>query len=103
MADSLMKEGKQCLFAFEEAIGFMCGSAVLDKDGISGACGVAQLCNYLYAKGSCLANQLPEIYQKYGFHVSYNSYFFCSDALKIQLIFERIRRFDPEAPDAQSA
>ena len=31
----LLGEKKHVLFAFEEAIGFMCGSAVLDKDGVS--------------------------------------------------------------------
>jgi phosphoglucomutase/phosphopentomutase len=30
-ADRLIKAGETVLFAFEEAIGFMCGSAVLDK------------------------------------------------------------------------
>ena len=35
VADKLLSEGKHVLFAFEEAIGFMCGSSVLDKDGVS--------------------------------------------------------------------
>ena len=103
LADSLLKEDKRCLFAFEEAIGYMCGSAVLDKDGISAACVVAQLCNFLYARGSSLANQITKIYDKYGFHVSYNSYFFCHDAQRIGLIFDRIRNFDPTASDKMSA
>ena len=30
-AHKVMVEGETVLFAFEEAIGFMCGSAVLDK------------------------------------------------------------------------
>jgi len=34
-ADELLKTGKEVLFAFEEAIGFMVSPAVLDKDGIS--------------------------------------------------------------------
>ena len=103
LADSLLKENKTCLFAFEEAIGYMCGSNVLDKDGISAAIVVAQLSNHLYAKGSSLAKQLSEIYAKYGFHVSYNSYFFCKDVEKISQIFNRIRSFDPEAKDKMNA
>ncbi|PSN50266.1 Phosphoglucomutase-2 [Blattella germanica] len=35
--EELQKEGKNVLFAFEEAIGFMCYMSVLDKDGISAA------------------------------------------------------------------
>lgn len=36
-ADELIKQNKRVLFAFEEAIGYMCGSHVLDKDGIAAA------------------------------------------------------------------
>ena len=31
ISDKLLKAGKTVLFAYEEAIGFMCGTAVLDK------------------------------------------------------------------------
>ena len=96
-SDKLMKEGKTVLFAFEEAIGYMCGSTVLDKDGISAAVVVSQLVHYLYSTNSTLLKQLNEIFAKYGPHASHNSYYFCSDAEKIAKIFERIRTFEQDA------
>ena len=54
------------LLAYEEAIGFMCGSQVLDKDGISAAIRIAELMAYLDAKeGITLSEKLVELYQKY--------------------------------------
>lgn len=63
-AYQLLKEGKEVLFAFEEAIGFMCGNAVLDKDGVSAAVAVAELATYLYNNGLTLTEKLAEIYNK---------------------------------------
>lgn len=58
----LMKNGKIVLFAFEEAIGFMCGSSVLDKDGISAGVRVAEMAAYLETMGLTLVDKLEEIY-----------------------------------------
>lgn len=44
----LIKQGKTVLFAFEEAIGFMCGVNVLDKDGISAEAVMSELAVYLH-------------------------------------------------------
>lgn len=64
-AVELMNEGKTVLFAYEEAIGFMCGSKVLDKDGISAAVHVAELASYLETIGLTLLDKLQEIYAEY--------------------------------------
>ena len=55
------------LLAFEEAIGFMCGTTVLDKDGISAAVRAAELMAYLQTKenGKTLSGKLTELYQEY--------------------------------------
>jgi phosphomannomutase len=60
----LIAQGKTVLFAFEEAIGFMCGTAVLDKDGVSAAVHVAELVAYLEKSGSNLQQKLAEIYKE---------------------------------------
>lgn len=60
----LMKHGKDVIFAFEEAIGFMCGSNVLDKDGISAAVCVAEMSAYLETMGLSLIDKLDEIYKE---------------------------------------
>lgn len=85
----LRKEGYNILFAFEgvlwqhrngwfprfclilffpffsaEAIGFMCGIHVPDKDGVSAAAHLAELSVYVESRGSTLNGQLQEIYAK---------------------------------------
>ena len=89
----LLKEGKKVIFAFEEAIGFCCGTAVLDKDGVSAAFQLATLTSYLYNDKKTLGDKLGEIYDEYGYHVSRNSYFICYEADKIRSIFERLRNY----------
>ena len=60
----LMRAGHEVLFAYEEAIGFMFGTTVLDKDGISAAAAAAELCSWLYSEGRTLSSLLEEIYTK---------------------------------------
>lgn len=93
-ADELLHKGKHVLFAFEEAIGYMCGSTVLDKDGVTAAAVVAELVNYLYSNQTTLSQQLQIIYKRYGYHLNHNSYFLCHDADTIKAMFERLRNFD---------
>lgn len=96
-AVELMEEGKQVLFAFEEAIGFMFSPVVLDKDGVSAAVHLATMaCHLRETTKQSLYEKLQEIYTDYGFHCSVVSYFLCYDPVKIEEIFERIRNFDGE-------
>ncbi|KAJ8917646.1 hypothetical protein NQ315_005093 [Exocentrus adspersus] len=89
----LEEDNKKVVFAFEEAIGFMCGTRVLDKDGVSAAAHFATMTSYLYSKGQTIAGKLDEIYSVYGHHISCNSYYICHDGEKIKAIFNRIRNF----------
>lgn len=92
-ADELIKLGKKVVFAFEEAIGFMCDpSLVKDKDGISASILVAQMAVYLdeCLNGRTLTDQLCHIYKEYGFHTSNNSYFLCYEKATIDAIFSHI-------------
>lgn len=92
----LQKEGYQILFAFEEAIGFMCGIHVPDKDGVSASAHLSELAVHLENKGTTLNGQLEDIYLKYGQHVTLNSYYLCYDPITISRIFERLRNFENE-------
>ncbi|XP_050459264.1 glucose 1,6-bisphosphate synthase [Cataglyphis hispanica] len=92
-AIELMKKNKKILFAYEEAIGFMCGSKVLDKDGISAGVHVAELAAYLETIDLTLLDKLQEIYQEYGHHICDNSYWICHDSDVIKAIFERLRNY----------
>ena len=86
-AYKLINKGKKVLVAFEEAIGYMCGVQVLDKDGITAALDVIQMAIYNREKGLSLSQRLSMIYKTYGYHTSLNSYFICYDQNTIRKIF----------------
>eukprot|EP00057_Strongylocentrotus_purpuratus_P014529 XP_011669003.1 PREDICTED: glucose 1,6-bisphosphate synthase [Strongylocentrotus purpuratus] len=90
-AVDLIKEGKNVVFAFEEAIGFMCGTMVMDKDGISAGAMACEMAAYLNSINLTCTEKLDEIYEKYGYHVSKNSYYICLQPATMQAMFERIR------------
>ncbi|KAK2704286.1 hypothetical protein QYM36_016624 [Artemia franciscana] len=89
----VMASGKTVLFGFEEAIGFMVGVQVLDKDGISAGVKMCELACYLAKQGKTVNDKLLEIYKQYGYHVSLNSYYICHEQSIIKKIFERLRNF----------
>ena len=43
----------------------MCGSSVLDKDGVSAAMVASEMATYLYGENLTLHKKLEEIYQMY--------------------------------------
>lgn len=57
-AKELIDDGQTVLFAFEEAIGFMFGSNVLDKDGVSAAAVMAEVISHLNDSQFSLSDQL---------------------------------------------
>ncbi|KAJ2157990.1 hypothetical protein GGF46_004106 [Coemansia sp. RSA 552] len=82
---------------YEEAIGYMVHDQVLDKDGISALAVFAQLAARLRAEGRRVNDYLEGLYAKYGYFVSANSYFICSDPARTSRIFSRIRHGDSSA------
>jgi len=99
-SDKLLKLEDTVLFAYEEAIGFMCGTEVLDKDGVSAVAVIGELIAYLETKEMLLTDQLKEIYKTYGYHFTLNSYYLCYDPAVTNKIFARIRNFYPETDTA---
>ncbi|KAJ7990515.1 hypothetical protein DPEC_G00301140 [Dallia pectoralis] len=92
----LTKTGNEVIFAFEESIGFLCGSMVPDKDGVSAAVVVAEMASYLHNKDQTLHQQLQNIFEIYGYHISTTSYVTCNEPQTVKRIFTRIRNFDGE-------
>ncbi|XP_059194138.1 phosphoglucomutase-2 [Centropristis striata] len=92
-AKDLLDQGKTVLFAFEEAIGYMCSPSVLDKDGVSAAAIAGEMISYLATKKTNLSQQLTAIYEEYGYHITKNSYFICHDQDVIRSLFERLRNY----------
>lgn len=85
------------IFAFEEAIGFMVGDIVRDKDGISAMSVLCENAISIYNQGGNLLGYLETLYQKYGYFVTENSYFVCHDKKVIAKIFRKIRFGDADA------
>lgn len=96
-ANQLALDGINTIFAFEEAIGFMCSDNVWDKDGVSALLTAAELTATTYKDGLNLSDRLGQIYAKYGHHISNNGYYFCHEPLKIDAMFQRIRHWTDES------
>nr|XP_033803481.1 phosphoglucomutase-2 [Geotrypetes seraphini] len=96
-AKQLMDQGKTVLFAFEEAIGYMCCPAVLDKDGVSAAVITGEMASFLATKNLTLSQQLKAIYNEYGYHITKASYFICHDPKIIKCLFENLRNYGGES------
>ncbi|XP_041642300.1 phosphoglucomutase-2 [Cheilinus undulatus] len=92
-ARDLLDQSKTVVFAFEEAIGYMCCPSVLDKDGVSAAAISGEMISYLATKSTSLSQQLTNIYEEYGYHITKNSYFICYDQNVISNLFERLRNY----------
>lgn len=92
LAEQLAREGTgRVLLAFEEAIGFMWGDRVFDKDGVTAAGVMADMARYLWAEEGCTLHQkLLSVYQVYGYHFSSNSYVLAPDPAKVLLALRNI-------------
>jgi phosphoglucomutase len=58
-------EGK-VIFAFEEAIGYMAGDYVRDKDAVTASVLIAEMAAWYYARKMTLLDALDELYGRYG-------------------------------------
>jgi phosphomannomutase len=58
------------VFGYEEALGYSIGHVVRDKDGISAALILSELCAFERARGSSLGERLEELYRRHGLWVS---------------------------------
>ncbi|XP_030633648.1 glucose 1,6-bisphosphate synthase [Chanos chanos] len=92
----LTKTGNEVIFSFEESIGFLCGTMLPDKDGVSAAVVVAEMAAYLNNQNLTLNQQLEHIYEIYGYHISKTSYVICNDPPTVKRIFSRLRNFEGE-------
>ncbi|RDX42659.1 phosphoglucomutase first 3 domain-containing protein [Lentinus brumalis] len=91
---TLEKEGYEVPFGYEEAIGFMFGTQLRDKDGVAASVVFAELAVSLQKQGKTASSHLKELYEKYGFFQTSNSYFICTEPRTIDAIFARVRNFD---------
>jgi len=94
---ALVEEGFEVPFGYEEAIGFMFGSDIRDKDGIAAMVSFAELAVSLRANGKTVNERLQELYSNYGYFETNNSYFICNDPKISDDIFSHIRNYRSSA------
>ncbi|CEQ40857.1 SPOSA6832_02532, partial [Sporobolomyces salmonicolor] len=101
----LEQEGFTPVFAYEEAIGFMNGTEIRDKDGVTALALFAEMAAALATVGKSLSLHLDSLYydsagrlhlDRYGFHATSNSYFICRDTAKTDRIFSTLRFGRPD-------
>jgi phosphomannomutase len=91
-------QGLRMVLAYEQALGVMIGTEVLDKDGLSAALVLAELAAALRAEGRTVADALDDLARRFGVHAT--------DALSVPLdpehgtelvvaALERLRRSPP--------
>ncbi|XP_054722238.1 phosphopentomutase-like [Uloborus diversus] len=88
------ERGLHFVFAFEEAIGYMCSTSVMDKDGIRAALLVFELAAYAEREHKLLYDVLKETYLTYGYHFALNSYFICPDPQNANKMFHNLRHWN---------
>ncbi|RPB25506.1 phosphoglucomutase-2 [Terfezia boudieri ATCC MYA-4762] len=97
VALQLREKGINAIYAFEEAIGYMFTNVVPDKDGIAAAS--VFLCAAIHwANTERLTplQKLEQLYKKYGYFESHNSYFISPSPAITRGVFERIRDLKSE-------
>ena len=57
------------LFGFEEAIGYLIGTHVRDKDAVVASMVIAEMATTFENNGSSIYNEIMKIYEKYGWHL----------------------------------
>lgn len=76
------------ILGWEESIGYMPG-ATLDKDGVSVAAMFAEMAADLWQDGQRrFSDQLSALFQRFGYHVTRNSYWIVPEKAVTRRIFE---------------
>ncbi|KAF9532444.1 phosphoglucomutase 1 [Crepidotus variabilis] len=87
----LEESGYNVIFGYEEAIGYMFGNKIRDKDGIAATLHFVKLVYDLCKQNKTVSMYLDELYEKYGYFETYNGYFKCDKSTIIEEIFYSIR------------
>jgi len=97
------KLGKTPLLAFEESLGFLVSTHVLDKDGISSALVFSEIAEECYASGRTIHEYLTELMEENGYHITYNKYYKIKDLSLMPSIFDSIRNWGKPSDETSTA
>jgi phosphomannomutase len=64
-------QGQRLIFGYEEALGYILGDLVWDKDGIMALVAVCALAQRLKSQGTTLLERLEALYRQYGLHLTH--------------------------------
>ncbi|KAL1741168.1 hypothetical protein HDZ31DRAFT_46000 [Schizophyllum fasciatum] len=92
----MTRRGFEVPFGYEEAIGYMFGREVRDKDGVAATVSFVDLVLSLYKEGKTVKSYLDELYERYGYFETRNSYFICADPRIITEIFADLRNMNSD-------
>lgn len=91
-AKQLQDDGFVALFGYEEALGYMFPEVSWDKDGIAAMSTFLSALSHWKAQGLDPWAKLEQLYQKYGYHESINTYFISPSPNYTKEIFTKIRK-----------
>ncbi|KAL9104352.1 MAG: hypothetical protein Q9163_000698 [Psora crenata] len=95
-AMELQQQGCKCLLAYEEALGYMFPDVVYDKDGILAAAVFLAACSRWLSPWA----ELQQLYARYGYFETMNTYWRSPDLATTVHSFEHIRHLHPSHPQS---
>lgn len=90
-AKQLQEDGFTALFGYEEALGYMFSEVSFDKDGIAAMSTFLCALSKWKTQGLTPWAKLQQLYRKYGYHESINTYFVSPSPNYTKEVFARIR------------
>ena len=93
-------QGRRMVFAYEQALGAMCGTVVLDKDGISAALVMADIAATLKAEGRTMAGALDELAVRHGVYLTGGRNVRLSGEDGMGLVTSTLERLQMTPPDS---
>jgi len=87
-AMEMTNQGVKALLTYEEAIGFLCGMTLHDKDGVSASAVLAELAHEVYEQEFTLTGLLAELHTRYGVHLNHNGYLRCEPEVLVRVLDE---------------
>ena len=96
LGNRALELGRDCVFAYEEALGYMFPNVAYDKDGIAAAIQFLQAC----AKWDHSPwKELQRLYKKHGYFETRNTYWKSPDVETTGRVFERVRGLGKPFPE----
>ncbi|KAI9822295.1 MAG: Phosphoglucomutase-3 [Pycnora praestabilis] len=99
VALQLEAQGYDALYAFEEALGYMFSEVVHDKDAVTaGAVFLSAASRWRATENLTPWGKLQQLYTRYGYFETANTYFISPDPVLTERLFEGIRSLDSPHP-----